>query len=66
MPILMLGIGVDDIFVIINSIDQLSLNMKPIERLKQALSHSGPSITITSLTNSLAFLSGTFIPEDSI
>ena len=58
MPILMLGIGVDDMFVICNAIDQVSLTHSAEERLKEAMRHAGPSITITSLTNCLAFLSG--------
>ena len=59
MPILMLGIGVDDMFVICNALDQTSLKYSAEKRLKEALRHAGPSITITSLTNCLAFLSGT-------
>ena len=56
----MLGIGVDDMFVICNAIDQTPLKNKPEQRLKEALGHAGPSITITSFTNALAFLSGYF------
>ena len=58
LPLLMLGIGVDDLFVICNAIDQTQLDLPAEKRLKQALRHAGPSITITSLTNALAFLSG--------
>ena len=58
LPILMLGIGVDDMFVICNALDQVSLNHSPEQRLKEAMRHAGPSITITTLTNCLAFLSG--------
>ena len=58
IPALMIGIGVDDMFVICSSLDQLSLKLSPGERMKQALKHSGPSITITSFTNALAFLGG--------
>lgn len=54
----MLGIGVDDMFVICNALDQTSLKHTPEERLRLALSVAGPSITITSFTNALAFLSG--------
>ena len=56
IPLIMLGIGVDDIFVIINSLDQVSFNLPTTERLKLALRHAGPTISITSLTNALAFL----------
>ena len=56
----MLGIGVDDMFVICNALDQVSLKLSTKERMVQAMRHSGPSITITSLTNALAFLSGAY------
>ena len=58
LPILMLGIGVDDMFVLCNALDQTSFKLTPNERIRQALGHAGPSITITSLTNIFAFLSG--------
>ena len=58
LPILMLGIGVDDIFIICNSLDQTSLNSSPQKRIMEALKHAGPSITITSFTDCFAFLSG--------
>ena len=57
---MMLGIGVDDMFVICNALDQISLKLPAKERMIKALRHSGPSITITSLTNALAFLSGAY------
>ena len=58
LPLLMLGIGIDDLFVICNAIDQTSLYLPAKERMMIAMRHAGPSITITSLTNSLAFLTG--------
>ena len=58
MPFLTLGIGVDDIFVICNAFDQTPLDLPASERIKRAMRNSGPSITITSLTNSFAFLVG--------
>ena len=58
IPILMIGIGVDDMFVICNSLDQTSLNLSPMNRIRIAMRNAGPSITITSFTNSLAFLGG--------
>ena len=54
----MLGIGVDDIFVICNALDQQKLEQSTETRFISALRHAGPAITITSLTNALAFLSG--------
>ena len=59
LPILMLGIGVDDMFVVCNALDQSSLKKKPEDRLVECMRHAGPSITITSLTDAFAFLAGT-------
>lgn len=58
LPILMLGIGVDDMFVICNALDQSSLKLTPRERLIDCMRHAGPSITITSVTDALAFVAG--------
>lgn len=58
MPFLLIGIGVDDMFVICNAVDQTDLKAPANERIKTALQHAGPSITITSLTNCLAFAFG--------
>ena len=58
MPFLMLGLGVDDMFVIVNSIDQTPMHLKATDRFKMGLTHAGPSITITSITDGLAFFLG--------
>ncbi|CAG0884285.1 unnamed protein product [Cyprideis torosa] len=58
LPFLLLGIGVDDIFVIVKSLENLTTaeNKLPVEeRIARALKVSGASITITSLTDVLAF-----------
>lgn len=58
LPILMLGIGVDDMFVVCNAIDQTSFDLSAEERVKRGMRHAGPSITITSLTDAIAFFIG--------
>lgn len=58
LPFLMIGIGVDDAFVIVSAIDQTDARDSIENRMKLAIMHSGSSITITSLTNSLAFFLG--------
>ena len=58
MPFLLVGIGVDDMFVLCNAVDQTDIKAKTEERLYHALGHAGPAITITSLTNALAFAFG--------
>lgn len=58
MPFLLIGIGVDDMFVICNAVDQTDMKASAKERVRKAIEHAGPSITITSMTNALAFAFG--------
>lgn len=45
-------------FVMCNAVDQTDYKKSAAERIKHALSEAGPAITITSLTNCLAFAFG--------
>eukprot|EP00915_Cephaloidophora_sp_WS-2016_P004522 GHVH01006055.1.p1 GENE.GHVH01006055.1~~GHVH01006055.1.p1 ORF type:complete len:1155 (+),score=179.44 GHVH01006055.1:848-4312(+) len=66
VPFLSMGIGVDDMFVIINSYS-LSYPIKdPKLRVKHTMQECGLSITITTLTNLIAFSIGSFSPYMSI
>jgi predicted RND superfamily exporter protein len=58
LPFLLLGIGVDDMFVVCNAVDQTDINDSAVKRMRVAMSHAGPSITITSFTNAVAFFFG--------
>ena len=58
MPFLLIGIGVDDMFVMCNAVDQTKLKSSAFKRINEAMGHAGPAITITSLTNALAFAFG--------
>lgn len=60
LPFLLVGIGVDDMFVICNAIDQTPDHLSVKDRLRLGMSHAGPSISITSMTNCMAFLFGAF------
>lgn len=61
LPLLMLGLGVDDMFVIVQCWQNLSQEEKRLELKKRmgcALRHAGVAITVTSLTDFAAFTIG--------
>jgi len=58
IPFLILGIGVDDMFIITNAFASTDPSLPRTERIARSLSVSAVSITITSLTNFFAFIVG--------
>ncbi|XP_011339858.1 NPC intracellular cholesterol transporter 1 isoform X3 [Ooceraea biroi] len=61
LPFLLLGIGVDDMFVIMQSLETLSEADKSLDipaRIAKSIQVSGMSITVTSFTNMVAFAIG--------
>ena len=71
LPFLLLGIGVDDMFVIVRSLEEVDEKHRhdnlPIEaRLRKCLAAGGMSITVTSLTSCTAFLFGSITSIPSI
>ncbi|XP_012234648.2 patched domain-containing protein 3 [Linepithema humile] len=61
LPFLLLGIGVDDMFVIMQSLETMSEADKTLDipaRIAKSIQVSGMSITVTSFTNMVAFAIG--------
>lgn len=63
LPFMLMSLGVDDIFIITASWKEVQSNelnrVKSIdERIAQMLSHAGAAISITSLTDVVAFIIG--------
>jgi len=58
LPFLLIGIGVDDMFVISSAIDQTNPRHSTVERMRKGMMHAGSSITITTFTNAMAFFFG--------
>ena len=55
LPFLVLGIGLDNMFLIIHELDRIPLEWPVNQRISHALSQTGPTVTMTSVTNVVAF-----------
>ena len=59
IPFLLLGIGVDDIFVIVHCLDEVQdKDISIEEKIARAVKSAGVSITVTSITDAGAFFIG--------
>ncbi|KAH7715957.1 CRE-PTR-13 protein [Aphelenchoides avenae] len=66
-PFLILGIGVDDAFLMLHSWRRHSPLVKdPAERMEVVVREVGPSVSITSITNMLAFTVGILSPSPTM
>eukprot|EP00916_Digyalum_oweni_P010472 GHVL01017493.1.p1 GENE.GHVL01017493.1~~GHVL01017493.1.p1 ORF type:complete len:871 (+),score=76.06 GHVL01017493.1:82-2694(+) len=57
-PFLIIGIGIDDTFIILHEFSSVNPEMDPKERVVEAMANCGPSITMTTLTDVLALAIG--------
>lgn len=67
LPFLLMGLGVDDIFVMMacwRKIQESDRNKSKEERFGLMLQHAGASITVTSITDIVAFLVGGLTVND--
>lgn len=61
LPFLLMGLGIDDIFVIMScwrQVESMNTGCTVAERIGLMLKHAGPSITVTSFTDVVAFIIG--------
>ncbi|XP_067280252.1 patched domain-containing protein 3-like [Pseudorasbora parva] len=65
-PFLILGVGVDDMFIMISSWQKTEVNKAVEVRLAETYKEAGVSITITTLTDVLAFYIGLMTPFRSV
>ncbi|XP_064188549.1 patched domain-containing protein 3-like isoform X1 [Anguilla rostrata] len=65
-PFLILGIGVDDMFILISCWQQTNVHAKVEDRLADTYKEAACSITITTLTDVLAFYVGLITPFRSV
>ncbi|GLJ40089.1 hypothetical protein SUGI_0820940 [Cryptomeria japonica] len=62
IPFLVLAVGVDNMCILVHALKRQSIELPLEERVGNALSEVGPSITLASLSEVLAFAVGSFIP----
>jgi hypothetical protein len=58
VPFLILGVGINDMFIIYAAFSHTKESKSTEERISEALRKSGTSVTITSVTDFIAFLIG--------
>jgi Niemann-Pick C1 protein len=58
LPFILVAIGVDDAFILVSALDGTDPSLPTEERIAQALSRCGLSISYTSLTDFFAFMLG--------
>jgi Niemann-Pick C1 protein len=66
IPFLVLAIGVDNIFIIVNTFDRTDHYLSVRERIGIALGRCGPSIFLTCATETVAFAIGGFVPMPAV
>ncbi|GMS80092.1 hypothetical protein PENTCL1PPCAC_2267, partial [Pristionchus entomophagus] len=66
MPFLIIGVGSDDVFIIIHACKKTDKKAPLEEQIAETMEEAGPSITVTSATNILSFGIGVLTPTPAI
>ena len=55
LPFLVIGIGIDDMLILVDELDRQPRDMSITEKIKAVMSHSGATVTMTTMTDLIAF-----------
>jgi predicted RND superfamily exporter protein len=66
LPFLIVGIGIDDMFIIIDELDRIDPQLSVTETVKVVMAKSGATITMTTMTDLVAFAVSTWSELPSI
>ncbi|XP_074263841.1 uncharacterized protein LOC141586488 isoform X2 [Silene latifolia] len=66
IPFLVLAVGVDNMCILVHAVKRQPQDLSLDDRISNALVEVGPSITLASISEVLAFTVGTFIPMPAV